>query len=191
MARTTVIATTFPLNRGERQLWAGVPRQGIWLRQRDFLLVPFSLMWGGFAINWEMTVLRDGAPADFALFGIPFVATGLYLIAGRFFFDAYRRSRIRYGITNERVLIESGVISSSLLSLDLASLHDLNVEERPDGTGTILFGSAADAGNNRFNSWSNAPQVPAFEGVCGAREVFQMIRDAKAAIDERRPSQVG
>lgn len=146
-------------------------------------MIPFSLMWAGFAIFWEVSVLRDSAPTFFSLWGIPFVAFGLYITVGRFFQDAWRRSQTAYAVTSDRVIIRRG---SSLKSLNVRTLSDVTLTERPDGTGTITFGPitfpmAMWAGT----SWPGVAQQPAFELIPNARRVYTQIRDAQQSSAPR------
>jgi len=47
------------------------------LERGDLFAIPFSLLWGGFAIFWLYAAVSAGAPLDFCLFGLPFVLIGL------------------------------------------------------------------------------------------------------------------
>jgi len=164
------------LGRGEKLLWSGRPRQGLMLRPSDALFIPFSLMWGGFALFWETSVIREGASVFFMIWGVPFVAVGLYITVGRFFVDARIRERTAYGVTNERVVIVSGLFKPAVKSLSLRTLSDISLTERGDGSGTISFGPS---GNGSPLMTRRGQPSPAFEGIANARFVHQTIRDAQ------------
>ena len=139
------ISTQSLLGSDERLLWSGQPRQGVILRGSDVLAIPFSLMWGGFAIFWEYQVLTSKAPGFFALWGIPFVAMGLYMVIGRFIYDARKRAATKYSVTNERVVIEINLFGGKITSLDLRNLTDLSLEIDKVGNGTIYFANRSAA----------------------------------------------
>src|SRR6185437_8193931 len=91
------------------------------LRPSDAYMIPFSLLWGGFAIFWEIGALRTNGPNAvlMSIWGIPFVLAGLYLIVGRFFVDAGIRAKTFYGLTNHRAIIISGLFSRTINALAL------------------------------------------------------------------------
>jgi hypothetical protein len=115
---------------GKPALWSGRPPQGFLLRASDALLIPFSVLWGGFAIFWEWGVTHTGKgspPAIFPIFGGVFVVVGIYMMIGRFFHDAWRRSRTVYALTEDRAIIAIGQnarvvpLSSALVELQSGS----------------------------------------------------------------------
>jgi hypothetical protein len=168
------------LSSGERLLWSGAPRQGVVFRSADGLLIPLSLMWGGFAFFWEAMVLCSDGPAFMKLWGVPFVLVGLYLIVGRFFHDAWSRSRTTYGVTNERIVIVNGVNEKSL---PLKTLAEVTLTTRSDGSGTIQFGSLPfGAWSGMGFSWPGMPRVPVFESIPDAHTVHDLIRRAQKEI---------
>jgi Bacterial PH domain len=172
------------LGRGERLLWSGMPRQGLRLQTSDWFLVPFSLLWGGFALFWEFMVIRGGAPVFFTLWGVPFVVMGLYLIVGRFFADSYQRARTYYGVTDQRVLILGGLFNRQTTSIALQTLGEVSIAERRDRSGSITFGTP----NATYPAWwgSSWPgtsyrSAPAFDLIGDVRQVYNAIREAQRA----------
>ena len=178
------------LARDEKLLWSGQPRGGIRFRSADIFLVPFSLMWGGFAFFWEYNVVRFGTAAvSFALFGLPFVAMGLHLIVGRFFVDAWQRSRTQYFLTDQRALIVSGLFTRSVKSIPLRTLGDYTLDERTDGSGTITFGALnMPFGLPPTRGWPGSQRYtpPAFEMIENARQVQELIRQQVASTSGRK-----
>lgn len=56
-AMTTAEAFQSELLANESLLWTGQPERRVIFHKEDILAIPFSLMWGGFAIFWEMAAL--------------------------------------------------------------------------------------------------------------------------------------
>jgi len=174
------------LSSSEKLLWWGQPRQGVVVRGSDAFTIPFSLLWCGFAVFWEASVLRaPGTPAFFVLWGLPFVLVGVYFVAGRFFVEARRRANTYYAVTSERVIIVSGVFARTVKSLSLGTLTDLSLSEAKSGEGSITFGAqhpmAARFGGMR--GWPGAEQNlgPRFDLILDAKSVYETIRSAQRA----------
>ena len=136
------------LNDGENLLWTGQPPRGFRLRAKDAFLIPFSILWCGFAVSWELMTLgilfkfgsRNSGSASpfsfiFPLFGIPFVLIGLYMLFGRFIVDAMKRKKTYYGITNERIIIIEGVSSQKVNSYMLNNLSSVTLTK-------VFFGAS-------------------------------------------------
>jgi len=137
---------------GERLLWTGQPDPRVIFERVDIFLVPFSLLWGGFALAWEAGVLglgvfgeghRSAVPWFFVLWGIPFVLVGLYFIAGRFFYKAWRKRRTYYALTNKRALVLVEGRGRTLRACLLSAVPTINKSVRSSGVGTISFGNTS------------------------------------------------
>ncbi len=88
----------------EEILWSGKSSLKKWISYGDYMYIPFSLMWCGFVLYWEWTVIRFQYPASFHLLGIPFAIFGLYMVAGRFLYKYYKKKSSCYVLTNLRAI---------------------------------------------------------------------------------------
>jgi hypothetical protein len=179
-----MIATDFAerLLRGEKIVWSGRPARGLLFTGQDWLLIPFSLLWGGFALFWESSVLNaPNAPMIMKLWGVPFVLIGLYFIVGRFLVDAWIRGTTRYAITNKRILILRSGPFSAFVALSLNQLPQTSLSESANGRGTIRFGEQVSPRGGRGIS-SLAPSLdptPQFIAIEDARRVFDAIQSTQ------------
>lgn len=164
----------------ERLVWAGRPKTGILFRPSDKFLIPFSLFFGGIAIFWETMAFVTGAPLFFKLWGLPFVIIGLYLMVGRFVLDAWKRANTVYGLTNERVLIRSGIFSKHMESVNLRSIAHLTLEQKPDNSGTIIL-EPVDLRYSMMQgmAWPGVKQPLSFEGIENVKSVYDKILQMK------------
>jgi hypothetical protein len=179
------------LESSEHLLWSGAPVTGIRFTMFDWFMIPFSLVWGGFAIVWEffaITAFIDSLEESFdlfvlifPLFGIPFVIIGAYMMVGRFIADARQRERTFYGITDRNVIIITGK-EQNIRVLPLVSLQDVMVKERRDGSGTILLESplanlALD--DNTSSSKTKRPEPPAITLIPNVMVAYDVLLEAR------------
>ena len=168
----------------ERILWSGLPAQGILFTSSDMFLIPFSLLWCGFAIFWTYMAASEGAPVFFYAWGGMFVCIGLFFVFGRFAVDAWVRRRIAYAVTDKRILIMRTAPFSNFISIDLERLPDIQMTGAEAKRGNLRFGPAASFfGNPRTGAWSPAfDPVPQFLGIEEPSKVFDLIMKASNAL---------
>ncbi len=153
------------LNDNESLLWAGKPKSGFFFRQIDIFLIPFSILWSGFIIFWLYSAYTSGAPLVFLLFGIPFALIGVYLLFGRFFYDAKQRKNIIYGLTEKRIIIKSTLFSKKIQIINLQTLSNIQYIEKSDGSGSITM---------QVNNLNNHLKLDSINDV---RRIYNKIRE--------------
>lgn len=164
----------------ERLLWADKPATGIKFRSTDIFITLFSIFWLGFSVFWVYMALD--ASIFFALFGTPFILVGLYLLFGRYFFDALSRKNTVYGLTNKRIIKKSGLFKVHYKSVFLDTLPSLSYTEKPDGSGDINFGHTLGSfKNSKDINKSDFPLVR-IEFIQNVRSVHNKIADAKSRV---------
>ena len=124
---------------GEMVLWRGKPDDKKLLSPQDVFLLPFSILWGGFALFWEFLALTSDGPGVFPLFGLPFVGVGLYLLFGRFVHKKYILKNTYYVITNKRAIFYN---KGKITSCDYQQEPTISLKLCKNGSGTITFGNS-------------------------------------------------
>lgn len=162
------------ISTGESILWRGTPEKGHLLTGEDVIMIPFSIIWCGFAIFWEYLVLSHQAPFFFKLWGIPFVCVGLYWVFGRFIWKAFMRKRTAYVITNKKIIRQRG---NKIDMLDSKNMPPMHVTIHKDGCGTIRFGQAYVYHRNGYPLSDPNSALFSLENIPDAAKVQQLIHN--------------
>lgn len=172
------------LLKNEEILWCSQP-ETVLFSVGDFFLIPFSFLWGGFAIFWEASVFTNGAPFFFRLFGIPFVIVGLYFIFGRFIYKRIKKKHTYYSVTNKRILILTNLFTKGIEAEFINQITCINKSVRSNGIGTLKFGNSpffqgmwGNSGMEFFNSHYRK-DVPSFYDIQDAEEVYRIASELK------------
>ncbi|MCR8726606.1 aspartate carbamoyltransferase catalytic subunit [Frigidibacter sp. ROC022] len=189
------------LDPGERILWQGRPRGGvIWT---DLLSVQsvFGLFFAGFAVFWVLGAAsitggfhRMSGPdvfRFFPLFGLPFVAVGLYMVVGRLFWDAYLRGRTWYTLSDRTAYIATDTLRGRKLErypiepdtrliLNDGEIGNLWFAERVVHRAGGYTGTGS---SRRYRGPRTTVHPVGFRRIESPRRVFALMRDAQAAMN--------
>jgi len=172
---------------GENLLWADRPNPSVTFHASDRQVIPFSLLWGGFSILWEARALgflghaSKGTPPIFmALWGIPFVLLGQYLIWGRFVYDGWLKRRTYYGITNQRLIVLQEGTNPKRCSIGLNAISSIGWSG--SFIGTLRFGTRQPIVAGRGQKNQNASpftvgNVPVFVDIDDVQSVCRLVQD--------------
>ncbi len=162
----------------EYVVWNGRPGKGHLLTSYDIFMIPFSIIWCGFAILWETIAFTSSASLFFKLWGIPFICVGLFMLFGRFILKSYIRKETIYVITNKRIF---SFRKNQVQTLDYHMNPTRNVTQHQDGTGTIRFYSTPTF-NTQFSalfismqSFRHNDQYFELENIPDVDRVFQIL----------------
>lgn len=156
----------------EYVLWTGKPGKGGMFTKNDIFLIPFSVVWFGFAIFWETLALKHDEPFQMALFGLPFIAVGFYIAIGRFIHEKLSRKQTFYAITNKNIIFKTG---KKVRILDRDKLPALDLTVLKGGRGTISFENFIRNANNNFAFHSsNALQ---FKNIENVKQVWDILKN--------------
>jgi Bacterial PH domain len=162
----------------EKILWFGQPPQGLRFLWHDWITTIFMTFWTGFAVFWAFTFSPIINTGIFYLFAAPFILSGLYMLVGRFFYEAKYRSRMVYAVTNQRVLIRKGLLWRKTVSFDIKKLSNIELMEEEHNKGCILFEHKA--------HWKKYDRrgglvMPHFDTIDDVKTVYQLILQQKGS----------
>jgi hypothetical protein len=164
----------------ERILWSGAPAKGLLFTGSDVFLVPFSLLWCGFAVFFAYNGMTRGASSFAYLWQAAFVCIGLFFVFGRFIADAWLRRRTVYAVTDQRILILRSEPFASFTSIDLERLPDIRLTGERSARGNVRFGTSGGYSNRNMSMWMPAlDPTPQFLAIDGAAKVFNLIVSAR------------
>lgn len=171
--------------RGERLLWAGQPDPKIALKSMIGIWI-LAIPWTAFALFWEAMAIggwitghtkgmQGWSGLMMVLFGVPFVAIGLGMMAGPFWSARIARKSI-YVLTDQRLVYLSekrnGVAIKSTWPKDIHSLEK-TVDRSGKGSLKISYGSTRDSEGDLVEKSETVA------GVGNVDELEKLLRDWK------------
>lgn len=121
---------------GEYVLWRGHPEKGNTFTAASAIRALFSLGVLAFCLVWEITAFRQGNSVIMMVFGLPFIAVGLFMLWSSTLRGPYLRNKTFYVITNKKLMLKEG---KNIRFCDGHRLPPMQVKEHRNGNATLSF----------------------------------------------------
>lgn len=157
------------LESGEYVLWKGQPGKGSLFTARDIVIIPFSLLWLGFALFWEVSVIMESNSIFAMIWGIPFIIVGLYLLVGRFLYAAHLRKKTFYVVTSKKFIIKQ---KNKIEWHDGKQYQLITVKTHKNGMATMVFGQ-----NSQIAGYEMPHAFFTFDNISDPEQVLNAIRN--------------
>ena len=175
---------------GEEILWEGRPKILSGINPGSVGKSAFGLMWLGFSLFWTITafLMTRAIPGNdatamffkvfFPLFGLPFVAIGIFIVFINPMKQKNKVSNTLYYLTDKRLIITSNGLDAIFISIFIKDLKTVHLTKNKDNTGNIMFGSVFnDAAIN--GRGSDTYVMPAYNNcfyrIEDAEDVYKLI----------------
>jgi hypothetical protein len=172
------------LRQDEQIIWTGQPIPSHMARRR-LGVCGFGLLFGGFAVFWFVGALWTTHQSTqspgwmtyiFPLFGLPFIAVGLAMIASPLY-AARTARKIIYVITNQRALIIACSKWHKVKSFRPEQLQSIERTTRSDGSGDLVFGNDAQSSAPGYQQGNYGAVAVGFIGVRDVRQVEALLSE--------------
>jgi hypothetical protein len=98
--------------------------------------------------------------------------------------DARVRASTVYGVTNERIIMLSGLFTRQTKSVWLRAMSEISLKERADGSGTIVLGPQNPMSGRMPAGWPGASRylTPSLDQIDQVKEVYGIIQRARRGV---------
>lgn len=174
------------LREGEKVLWSGKPEKRP-LQMRGLMFLPIALIFLIVPIAMTSITSSSGFPAFTVLFDL-FTIIFFLIFFGSIIFQFLSYENIEYMVTDQRILIQSGVLGVDTRFIGLAMIQEVSVSvgflDRYFGTGTLTFKTASSGFGGYPSSYLFGSS---FIALKNPYEVQQLLDDM---LNKRRISKV-
>lgn len=176
---------------GEEILWSGKPESKSGFSIGNVFLIFFGIIWLSFSLFMEYNAIMVYIETGFiimALFGLPFVFIGFFLLFGLPLYAKKKKKSVYYAVTNKRLIIVNLSKKSKNVQTEfIKDLKGINKIIRKNGIGTIVFGNnpalAYMGANYTVNTYGNnygnyyGAICPVFYDIKDVEKVYRIVHE--------------